>query len=60
MPVRNTIPARVGFHPTLPLTEPERDLAAYFPLPAAQDRPDPRPGPDCLYIGRTDRPEVSA
>jgi hypothetical protein len=58
MPTGNTIPPCVGFHPTLILTEPERDLEAlYFPLPAAQ-RPAPRP--DCLYIGRTDRPEVSA
>jgi hypothetical protein len=56
MPVRDTIPPRIGFHPTLILTEPERDLAAwYFSfLPTAQDTPVPRHDTEA-----PDRPEVS-
>ena len=58
MPVRDTIPSRVEFRPTLPLTEPEKHIEAlYFPFPTAQDRPAPRPRPR-LYIGHAEQ-EVS-
>jgi hypothetical protein len=56
MPTGNTIPARVWFHPTLILTEPEKDLAAWYfsSLPIARDNAAPRPGAEV-----SDRPEVS-
>ena len=67
MPTGNTIPARVGFHPTLPLTVAERDIEAwYFPFPTAHI-PAPRPGAEVSdrprYIGKptaSDRVEVHA
>src|SRR5450755_2563752 len=55
MPTGNTIPVPPEFPASFPLTEPERDLEAwYFSFPTAKDTPIPRPGPEV-----SDRPEVS-
>ena len=58
MPERDTTSVPPAFHSSLPLTVAERDIEAwYFPFPTAHI-PAPRPEPR-LYIGSTDRPEVS-
>jgi hypothetical protein len=55
MPTGNTMPVPPEFPASFPLTEPERDLEAwYFSFPTAQDTPVPRPGAEV-----SDHPEVS-